>query len=103
MSKTISATILRSQLSTLLDQLQDGETHFIIERNNQPEAVLLNMRKFQEIMQMLELLNRLELIGGQPLELEPSRKLMSAALPNTQAGQPVRRPSKRQLLVLASA
>jgi len=72
MSKTISATILRSQLSTLLDQLQDGETHFIIERNNQPEAVLLNMRKFQEIMQMLELLNRLELIGGEPLELEPS-------------------------------
>lgn len=63
MAKTISATTLRSQLSSLLDQLKAGETHFVIERNNQAEAVLLNFDKFQEIMQMLEMLNRLEFIG----------------------------------------
>lgn len=63
MGKTISATTLRSQLSSLLDRLQAGETHFIIERNNQAEAVLLNIEKFREIMQMLEMLNHLEYIS----------------------------------------
>jgi PHD/YefM family antitoxin component YafN of YafNO toxin-antitoxin module len=70
MGKTISATILRSQLSTLLDQLKAGETHFVIERNNQAEAVLLNITKFQEIMQMLEMLNRLEFIGTESYEAD---------------------------------
>ena len=70
MGKNISATALRSQLSTLLDQLKAGETHFVIERNNQPEAVLLNIHKFQEIMQMLEVINRLEFISPESLEVE---------------------------------
>lgn len=77
MGKTISATTLRSQLSSLLDRLKAGETHFVIERNNQAEAVLLNIEKFREIMQMLEVLNHLEYISveqpgleGLPTDLE---------------------------------
>jgi prevent-host-death family protein len=68
MGKIISATTLRNQLSNLLDELHDGETHFIIERNNEKVAVLLSMEKFKDIMQTLELLNTLEYIGTAGLE-----------------------------------
>ncbi len=72
MGKKISATELRTQLGTLLDQLDNGESHFVIERNNQEAAVLLSMEKFREIMQMLELLNTLDFIdtGAGELGLE---------------------------------
>lgn len=76
MSKTISATALRSQLSSLLDQLKSGETHFIIERNNEAEAVLLNINKFHEIMQMLEVINRLEFIGAESGESHEENNLL---------------------------
>ncbi len=72
MGKVISATALRSHLSTLLDELQAGESHFIIERNNEEVAVLLNMTKFQEIMQTLELLNNLELIDVEEVTNSPA-------------------------------
>ena len=62
MGKKISVSELRGQLTTLLDQLDQGQSHFIVERNSREVAVLLSMEKFQEIMQMLELLNTLEFI-----------------------------------------
>lgn len=68
MGKVISATTLRTQLSGLLDALKNGQTHFIIERNNEEVAVLLSMEKFQDIMQTLELLNNLEYINTEGLE-----------------------------------
>ena len=62
MGKKITVSELRSQLGTVLDQLDSGQTHFVIERNNQEVAVLLSMEKFRDIMQMLELLNTLHFI-----------------------------------------
>ncbi|HEX2915252.1 MAG TPA: type II toxin-antitoxin system Phd/YefM family antitoxin [Chloroflexia bacterium] len=62
MGKKISVSELRAQLGGVLDQLDNGQSHFIIERNNQEVAVLLSMDKFKDIMQMLELLNTLEII-----------------------------------------
>ena len=68
MGKKISATKLRTQLGDLLDQLDDGETHFVVERNNREVAVLLSMEKFRDIMQMLELFNSLDYIDEVPAE-----------------------------------
>ena len=62
MSKKISVSELRSGLTSLLDQLDQGQSHFVVERNNREVAVLLSMEKFQDIMQMLELLNTLDFI-----------------------------------------
>jgi PHD/YefM family antitoxin component YafN of YafNO toxin-antitoxin module len=71
MGRVISATTLRNQLASLLDELKCGEqTHFIIERNNEAAGVLLSMEKFQDIMQTLELLNNLEFIATDGLEAE---------------------------------
>jgi prevent-host-death family protein len=64
MGKKISVTELRNQLGTLLDLLDQGESHFVIERNNREAAVLLSMDKFRDIMQMLELLNTLDFIDA---------------------------------------
>jgi prevent-host-death family protein len=69
MGKKISAKELRTQLSSVLDQLDQGQSHFVIERNNREIAVLLSMEKFLEIMQMLELLNTLDFIDPNGLEL----------------------------------
>jgi len=68
MGKEITTTQLRSGLSHLLDMLESGETHFIIKRNNQATAVLLSIDKFRDIMQTLETLRTLELIGQPELE-----------------------------------
>ena len=70
MGKKITVSELRSQLGTVLDQLDSGQTHFVIERNNQEVAVLLSMEKFRDIMQMLELLNTLDFIDTGAGELE---------------------------------
>src|SRR5947209_6503007 len=70
MGKVISATTLRTQLANLLDELKNGQTHFIVERNNEQVAVLLSMEKFQDIMQTLELLNALEYINTDGMEEE---------------------------------
>ncbi|MEI6046098.1 MAG: type II toxin-antitoxin system Phd/YefM family antitoxin [Chloroflexota bacterium] len=70
MGKVISATTLRTQLSSLLDELKCGQTHFIIERNNEAVGVLLSMEKFQDIMQTLELINNLEYLPTEGLEGE---------------------------------
>ncbi len=64
MLKKISVSELRSQLTTLLDQLEEGHSHFVIERNNQEVAVLLSMEKFQEIMQMVEMITTLDFIDA---------------------------------------
>lgn len=79
MGKKLTVSELRSQLGTVLDQLDSGQTHFVIERNNQEVAVLLSMEKFRDIMQMLELLNTLDFIetGAGELEQEFSDTLMS--------------------------
>lgn len=69
MGKKISVTELRNQLGTLLDLLDQGESHFVIERNNREAAVLLSMDKFRDIMQMLELLNTLDFIDTGAAEL----------------------------------
>lgn len=70
MGKKLTVSELRSQLGTVLDQLDSGQTHFVIERNNQEVAVLLSMEKFRDIMQMLELLNTLDFIETGAGELE---------------------------------
>src|SRR5437764_8935141 len=62
MGKKISAKELKTQLGSFLDQLEQGQSHFVIERNDQEVAVLLSMEKFRDIMQMLELLNTLDFI-----------------------------------------
>ncbi len=64
MGKKVSVKELQNQLETLLDQLEQGESHFVVERDNQEAAVLLSMEKFRDIMQMLELLNTLDFIDG---------------------------------------
>ncbi len=84
MSKIISALQAQAELAQLLDQLEKGTSHFIIERNNQPSAVLLNIEKFQEIMQMLDMLNALEFIG----QTEPEAEIETGDLPPTD--KPVR-------------
>lgn len=78
MGKKLTVSELRSQLGTILDQLDSGQTHFVIERNNQEVAVLLSMEKFRDIMQMLELLNTLDFIetGAGELEQEFSDTLL---------------------------
>jgi prevent-host-death family protein len=78
MGKKITVSELRSQLGTVLDQLDSGQTHFVIERNNQEVAVLLSMEKFRDIMQMLELLNTLDFIetGAGDLEQEFSDTIL---------------------------
>lgn len=70
MGKKLTVSELRSQLGTVLDQLDSGQTHFVIERNNQEVAVLLSMEKFRDIMQMLELLNTLDFIETGAGDLE---------------------------------
>lgn len=70
MGKKLTVSELRSQLGMVLDQLDSGQTHFVIERNNQEVAVLLSMEKFRDIMQMLELLNTLDFIETGAGELE---------------------------------
>lgn len=70
MTKIISAELLRTQLNNLLDELNQGETHFIIERNQEVAGVLLSIEKFQEIMQMLEMLNSLDYIPAEDFEPE---------------------------------
>src|SRR4051794_7116859 len=72
MGKKLTVSELRCQLGTVLDQLDSGQSHFVIERNNQEVAVLLSMEKFRDIMQMLELLNTLDFIetGAGDLEQE---------------------------------
>lgn len=79
MGKKLTVSELRSQLGTVLDQLDSGQTHYVIERNNQEVAVLLSMEKFRDIMQMLELLNTLDFIetGAGELEQEFSDTLLS--------------------------
>lgn len=78
MGKKITVSELRSQLGTVLDQLDSGQTHYVIERNNQEVAVLLSMEKFRDIMQMLELLNTLDFIetGAGDLEQEFSDTIL---------------------------
>lgn len=68
MSKKVSVTELRNQLGNMLRQLEEGQSHFIIERNNQEVAVLLSMEKFRDIMQTLETLNSLDFIEAETLE-----------------------------------
>src|SRR5690349_21381924 len=70
MGKKLTVSELRSQLGTVLDQLDSGQTHFVIERNNQEVAVLLSMEKFRDMMQMLELLHTLDFIETGAGELE---------------------------------
>ena len=79
MGKKLTVSELRSQLGTVLDQLDSGQTHFVIERNNQEVAVLLSMEKFRDIMQMLELLNTLDFIetGAGELEQEFSDTILT--------------------------
>jgi len=90
MGKVISATTLRTQLSTLLDELKDGQTHFIVERNNEAAAVLLSITKFQEIMQTLELLNTLEYIGPDEIsEVEDGLRDFPEPLPSRAANRSV--------------
>jgi prevent-host-death family protein len=79
MGKKLTVSELRSQLGTVLDQLDKGQTHFVIERNNQEVAVLLSMEKFRDIMQMLEMLNTLDFIDTGAAELE--QELSGANLP----------------------
>jgi prevent-host-death family protein len=79
MGKKLTVSELRSQLGTVLDQLDKGQTHFVIERNNQEVAVLLSMEKFRDIMQMLEMLNTLDFIETGAAELE--QELSGANLP----------------------
>jgi prevent-host-death family protein len=79
MGKKLTVSELRSQLGTVLDQLDKGQTHFVIERNNQEVAVLLSMEKFRDIMQMLEMLNTLDFIETGAAELE--QELSEANLP----------------------
>lgn len=62
MGKKVSVTELRNRLGSLLDQLAEGQSHFVVERGNQEVAVLLSIEKFRDIMQMLELLNTLDFI-----------------------------------------
>jgi PHD/YefM family antitoxin component YafN of YafNO toxin-antitoxin module len=75
MDRVITASRLRTELSQLLDQLDNGTSHFIIERNNQASAVLLSIEKFRDIMQMLEMLNALEFIGPNDPSLEDESDL----------------------------
>lgn len=79
MGKKLTVSELRSQLGTVLDQLDKGQTHYVIERNNQEVAVLLSMEKFRDIMQMLEMLNTLDFIETGAGELE--QELSGANLP----------------------
>ncbi len=80
MGKKLTVSELRSQLGTVLDQLDSGQTHFVIERNNQEVAVLLSMEKFRDIMQMLELLNTLDFIETGAGEL--GQEFSDAILPD---------------------
>jgi prevent-host-death family protein len=89
MNKKISTSELRNRLGNLLDQLEDGHSHFIVERNSREVAVLLSMEKFQEIMATLETLQNLELIEEQPARpLEPHfpvREILGRKLPEVAA------------------
>ena len=98
MGKKITVSELRSQLGTVLDQLDSGQTHFVIERNNQDVAVLLSMEKFLEIMQMLELLNTLEFIETGAGELE--QEFSDTVLPEF-PDLTILRPTERQAERLA--
>jgi len=75
MDRVITASRLRTELSQLLDQLDNGTSHFVIERNDQATAVLLSIEKFRDIMQMLEMLNALEFIGPNDPALEDENDL----------------------------
>lgn len=70
MGKKISDQQLRTQLGDYLDQLDQGQTHFVIERDDEEVAVLLSMEKFRDILQTLEMLNTLELIDPDPLKAD---------------------------------
>ena len=67
MGKTISATILRQNLAQLLDELEAGQSHFVVERNNAPAAVLMSVEKFAEIRRMLEMIAVQEYIRLEPV------------------------------------
>ena len=60
MTKIISADNLGEDFNEMLDELKEGETHFLIMRDAETAGVLLSVEKFNEIMQMLEALNSLE-------------------------------------------
>ncbi len=110
MGKVISTTSLRSHLSSLLDELESGETHFIVRRNNRSTAVLLNWEKFQEIMQMLELLNGMDfiesgnLMGSHPFDETPHQ--FPETLPGSETvpapGQPNGRTSGESIETVAA-
>ena len=67
MGKTITTSQLRTELTQLLNRLEQGESHFIITRKDRQAAVLLSIEKFRDIMQTLETLRTLEFIGEEQL------------------------------------
>jgi PHD/YefM family antitoxin component YafN of YafNO toxin-antitoxin module len=69
MTKIIAAEILGENFNRLLDALKKGETHFLIERDDETVGVLLSVEKFNEIMQMLETLNSLDYIATEDFEM----------------------------------
>lgn len=97
MHKKISVTELRNQLGNLLDLLGQGQSHFVIERNNQEVAVLLSMEKFQDIMQMLELLNTLDFIDAGGVDLSQDfLEGHSPSFPDLTLLRPNREPQPRK-------
>ena len=43
MSKTITTSVLREQIRTVLDEIGADNTHYVVERNGQPVAALISL------------------------------------------------------------
>lgn len=62
MAKTVPFSEARSNLSELLDDLEQRHEHVLITRNGKPSAVLLSAEEFEALEETLEILQDEELM-----------------------------------------
>ncbi len=62
MAKIIPFTQARSNLTEILDELEDHHEHVLITRNGRPSAVLLSADEFEALEETLEILQDDELM-----------------------------------------
>ena len=58
--KTISATEASNRFGTMIDEAARGRSLFVVTRMGRPQAVVLGMDQYQELIELLETVDDLE-------------------------------------------
>lgn len=60
MPKTISATEASNRFGTMIDEAARGRSFFVVTRMGRPQAVILGMDQYRELIELLETVDELQ-------------------------------------------